>query len=264
MKLVLVLVLALAACVSAVQIDERAELPPGFSSASELASVLANEPAAASQARFAETQAAADVITFQDNGCGDKCGNSDSSSTTTSSDGSDEDAEFDSQIAQIDDDTKKIREQIKETEECARRLSEQKAELRSLEEQKEHLEKEKEKRVLQAKLDKQMRDLSEINRMARALRAKFAELKHTQQLIKTKLVGTRSSLNQLDSEPDMSMDDVKAAPDAIASEMDAMHEAQEAILKKSQQANTKEVKQTITQTDSLNLAARKQGVEQQF
>jgi len=247
MKFVCLLLLACVAYASAVT------LPPGFSSAGELASILANEPAAASQARFAEAPGSSDVITFRDSGSSD-CGNSCNSAPAPA--GDDEDAEFDSQIAQIDEDVKKIREQIKESEECARRLSEQRAELRSLQEQKEHLEKEKEKRILQNKLDKQMRDLSEINRMARALRAKFAELKHTQQLIKTKLTGTRSSLNQLDAEPDVSMDDIKQAPDTIASEMDAMHEAQEAILKKSQQQNTKEVKTSIKMNDDINLQTR--------
>lgn len=177
----------LALCLAVVAANE---LPPGFNSPTELATVLANEPESAKESRFAQVGDAGDSITFKD-------------PSATSAGDDEADAEFDSQIAQVESDMKKLKENIKESEECARRLEEQNAELRSLGEQKSHLEKEKEKRNLQVKLEKQMRDLSEINRMSRSLRAKFAELKRTQKIIKSKMTGTRTSLQMLDTEEEV-------------------------------------------------------------
>jgi DNA repair exonuclease SbcCD ATPase subunit len=228
-----------------------------------LANVLANEPASA--ARFAENLGSADVITFRDDstsssstpssGCVStsqtSCGQ-----TQVSGGSDDDDAEYDAQIAQVEEDIKRLHDQIKETEECAKRLTEQKSELTSLQEQRDHLMKEKEKSILQKKLEKQMRDLAEINKMSRALRTKFAELKHTQQLIKSRLTGTRSSLNQLDAEPEVTMSDINNAPDQIGSEVDAMHEAQQAILKQYHDINSKEVRDSIKLNDKVNLATR--------
>jgi len=228
---------------SAVEDEDREELPPGFSSANELAQVLANEPASAAENRFAQTQSSGDAISFRDSGSGS------SPSSYGSDDSSDDDAEYDAQISQVDQDIKKIRAQIKESQECARRLTEQQSELRSLQEQRDHLEKEKERHQLQMKLDRQMRDLAEINRMSRALRNKFTELKRTQQLIKTKLTGTRTSLNQLDAEPDVSYADLNKDKNEIASEIDTMQAAEQALLARSHTANTKEVKSALQQAN---------------
>jgi len=165
-----------------------------------LATVLANEPDAAKEVRFASVQGPiSDSITFKDDS--DSGYKSSVLSNKREADEADADvSDIDAQVEQINADLKKLKEAIAESEECARRLTEQTAEVRSLQEQKQHLEKEKEKRILQTKLEKQMKDLAEINRMSRSLRTKFSELKHTQKLIKTKMTGTKSSLSQLDSD----------------------------------------------------------------
>jgi len=244
----LIAVALIASCATAT--NSREELPPGFNSATDLASVLANEPDSARDARFAQVSGA-DTITFKDDNAGPY---SEYNSRRREKDEEDADtAEFDSQIEQINQDLKKLWEAIRESEECARRLTEQQAEVRSLNEQKEHLEKEKEKRILQTKLEKQMKDLSEINRMSRALRTKFSELKHTQKLIKTKMSGTRSSLNQLDadSEP-LSSTDLSEAADDLGSEVDAMQKAQASILAKAHSKNSKAVRSTITTANTIH------------
>jgi len=233
------------------------QLPPGYNSATELATVLANEPDAA---RFAAASFGSDTITFKDDSVG---GGSDRAYKRPPSGDEENDAdvaEFDAQIEQINQDLKKLREAIKESEECARRLSEQQAEVRSLQEQRDHLEKEKEKRILQAKLEKQMRDLAEINRMSRSLRTKFSELKHTQKLIKTKMTGTRSSLSQLDadSEP-LDASTLNEAAENIGQEVDAMQKAQQDLLARSHSRNTKTVKNTIT---TANKIYSRKGLEQ--
>jgi len=225
------------------------KLPPGYNSPNELATVLANEPDAA---RFASTTyGGQDTITFRDDGA-----NSGGATERRSASGDDETdadvAEFDSQIEQINQDLRKLREAIKESEECARRLSEQQAEVRSLQEQKEHLEKEKEKRILQAKLEKQMRDLTEINRMSRSLRQKFSELKHTQKLIKTKMSGTRSSLSQLDADAEpIDTNTLNEASENIGAEVDAMQKAQQDLLARSHDQNTNSVKATIKSANQI-------------
>jgi len=222
------------------------QLPPGYNSANELATVLANEPDAA---RFAAAGFGGDTITFKDGGDD----HHDSGASAADAHGSDADsdtAEFDAQIEQINHDLKKLKGAIKESEECSRRLTEQQAEVRSLQEQKEHLEKEKEKRILQAKLEKQMKDLAEINRMSRSLRAKFSELKHTQKLIKTKMSGTRSSLSQLDSDSEpQSSSDLTESSDAIASEVDAMQKAQSELIAREHKSTSQAVKKTLSRAN---------------
>jgi len=219
-------------------------LPPGYNSVSELATVLANEPDAA---RFAAVSGS-DTISFKEGGSAPKEGGASAGGDESETDV----AEFDAQIEQIKVDLKKLKEAIKESEECARRLAEQQAEVRSLQEQREHLEKEKEKRILQSKLERQMKDLSEINRMSRALRTKFSELKHTQKLIKTKMSGTRSSLQQLDADPEgpMSTGDLSEAADSIGSEVEAMQKAQSEVLARAHSKAAKSVKNTIKKQNS--------------
>jgi len=188
-------------------------------SVDDAAKVLADEPAAASS-RFAEVHSSGDVITFRESSA---ASSGSAGSSSSSADG--EDSEFDGQIAQVEEDIKRLKAQMKETHACAARLQEQKAEFRALAEQRDNLQKEKEKQLLQAKLDKQMKDLSEINRMSRALRSKFGELKRTQQMIKSKLTGTKSTLNQLDANPDLSTDDVNESTKDIIQEVNTMQKS---------------------------------------
>lgn len=204
--------------------------------------MLANEPPSASEARFASQMPS----------------ESSGSSSASLSNDDDDDGEFDAQLEQIENDMKKLRENIRESEECARRLNEQQAELRSLEDQKAHIEKEKEKRILQIKLEKQMKDLAEINKMSRALRAKFSELKRTQNILKTKLTGTRSSLNQLDAEPDVSTEDFAEKAEDLSSEMQAMQNAQQKILSNSHKQSAKEVKDSLNQANRVHKATQKE------
>lgn len=243
MKFVLAIVLVFALCANA-------QLPSDLENPSDLAKILSSEPAAASH-RFAEVHASNDVITFREDGSPAA-----GSSSSSVSEGSEEETEFDAQIAQVEDDVKKVKDQIKESEECARRLADQKVELRNLNEQLEHLNKEKQKHILQGKLDKQMRDLAEINRMSRALRLKFADLKRTQQLIKTKLTGTKTSLNQLDGNADLTVDDVNESTKDIVSEVDHMHKAQSDLLARAQGINSKEVKKEMTHANNVNIQGR--------
>jgi hypothetical protein len=248
-------------------------LPPGYESAEELANVLANEPASAS--RFAEA-AAADTITFretqtpgsvtvsdpnQQQGCGCQASVPASNGCNCQQeDGIDDDtSEFDAQIEQIEKDVKNLKLAIKETEECAKRLQEQEAELRALKEQKDHLEKEKEKKVLQAKLERQMRDLAEINRMSRSLRTKFNELKHTQKLIKTKMICTRSSLNQLDSEPEIDTDMLNDSAAMLGKQMEAMHKSQLAMLTSSHARNEQHLKNELDSAQKIHGLSIKAG-----
>jgi DNA repair exonuclease SbcCD ATPase subunit len=238
MKAILVFVALCVAVASA--------LPPGYNSASELATVLANEPDAA---RFASASSGGDTITFKDDSASH--GHGGHGGDKKEDEGDADVAEFDAQIEQIQVDLKKLKEAIKESEECARRLAEQQAEVRSLQEQKEHLEKEKEKRILQAKLDRQMKDLAEINRMSRSLRTKFSELKHTQKLIKTKMSGTRNSLQQLDSDGDAAGgSEIGEAADAIGAEVDAMQKAQSEMLAREHHKNAQAVKGAVKKADN--------------
>jgi len=238
MRAAVLVVLLSCVCASAIQ------LPPGFNSATDLATVLANEPDAA---RFASTSFGGDSITFKDDAPAaseHKSGGEDESETDVS--------EFDSQIEAIVGDIKKVKEAVKESEECAKRVAEQQAELRGLVEQKEHLEKEKEKKILQSKLEKQMKDLSEINRMSRALRTKFSELKHTQKLIKTKMAGTRSSLGQIDADHEALSDtQLNEAAENIGAELDAMHKAQTGVLNKAHKSNAGHVQKTVQTANKM-------------
>jgi len=216
-------------------------------STDDAAKVLADEPAASSN-RFAEVRN--DVITFRE-------GSASSSAGAGVGGGADgEDSEFDGQIAQVEEDIKRLKAQMKETHECARRLPEQKAEYRALAEQRDNLQKEKEKHVLQEKLDKQMKDLSEINRMSRALRNKFTELKRTQHMIKSKLSGTKSTLNQLDANPDLSTDDVNESTKDIIAEVNQMQKAQSSILDTAHSKISKDVKKEISNANSVNAKGR--------
>jgi len=149
-----------------------------------------------------------------------------------------------------------MKHNVKRSEECSHKLTELQAELRTLNEQLDNLQKEKEKQILQAKLDKQMKDLSEINRMSRALRKKFSELKRTQQLIKSKLTGTKSAMNQLEAAPDMTSDEVNESTKDIVNEVDSMHKAQTDILGRAHKTNSKEVKKEITNANKINMQGR--------
>jgi division protein CdvB (Snf7/Vps24/ESCRT-III family) len=96
-----------------------------------------------------------------------------------------------------------------------------------------------------------MKDLSEINRMSRSLRTKFSELKHTQKLIKTKMSGTRNSLQQLDSDGvDGTGSEIGEGADAIGAEVDAMQKAQSEMLAREHHKNTQAVKGTVKKAES--------------
>jgi len=241
MKSVFVLVCLFAVCVSAATDDIVADV----------ASVLEAEPEAA-QHRFSEVHSAGDVITFREDSSHAGAG----SASASQSDGASEDSEFDGQIAQIEEQMKRSKEQIKESQTCSHKLSEQKAELRALHEQLDNLNKEKEKQILQGKMDKQMKDLQEINRMTRALRGKFTELKRTQQMIKSKLTGTKSSLNQLEANPDMSADDVNESTKDIINDVNTMQKAQAVTLKTAHSRVSKDVKTEINNANKVNLQGR--------
>lgn len=240
--------IVLAAIVCSCLAEERMQLPPGFESPQELVNVLANEPEAAQNARFAS--APSDVITFKDSGASSTGYTAPNAAPDAEREAAE--SEFDPQIEEITKNVNQIKTAIKESEECARRLTEQKAELRSLEEQKEHLEKEKEKKILEDKLTKQMKDLSEINRMSRSLRTKFQELKRTQELIKTRMSGTRSSLSQLDADDDVDANEVKDNAKNIAADVEALHQAQARLLTRSHQNSVRAVKQTLQNANQAN------------
>jgi DNA repair exonuclease SbcCD ATPase subunit len=206
-----------------------------------VASVL-NDDTVGSNVRFAE----ANSITFSGSG----------SAAPAAADAQLDEisGEFDGQIEDLKKKLRTATAELKETEKVARKLPEIKAQIRQLEEQKEHLEKEKEKAILEAKLQKQMKDLAEINRMSRSLRTKFSELKRTQQLIKTRMTGTRSSLNQLENEPPLDLGAIKDAANRLGKEMDAMHAAQSRILTGTHKDAANEVKATIKNANQINQA----------
>jgi chromosome segregation ATPase len=210
----------------------------------DLGSLLEEEPAAASQS-FVETKETRDSISFSDSG-----------SASASDPVAAEESEFDGQIAQVEEDMKKVKEQIKESQECAHRLMEQNAEYRTLTENRDRLLKEKEKVILQSKLEKQMHDLAEINRMSRTLRTKFAELKRTQQMIKSRLTGTKASLNQLEASPDLTMDDIKKEDASIVKDVDEMHSTQKKLLTRAQTSDTDAVKKELENELKINLQGR--------
>eukprot|EP00178_Gracilaria_changii_P013767 TRINITY_DN3879_c0_g1_i1.p1 TRINITY_DN3879_c0_g1~~TRINITY_DN3879_c0_g1_i1.p1 ORF type:complete len:253 (-),score=75.73 TRINITY_DN3879_c0_g1_i1:170-928(-) len=239
MKVVALCVLLLAATASALSDAEL--LPTGFANANEVAQVLANEPASASQSVSSAVSGSGSVA-FSTAGVsgGDE-------------DKSEEDAEFDAQIEQIETDQKNLKESLREAEAAADKVGELKAEIRNLEEQKNHLQKEKEKKKLEVKLETQMKDLSEINRMSRMLRQKFAQLKQTQKLIRSKMTGTRSSINQLDAETELATSDVVDASATIGDELEAMHKAQSALLAKSHEKATQTVKDHVKTANRVHM-----------
>jgi len=240
MKSIFVLACLFAVCVSATTEDIVADV----------ASVLENEPEAA-KARFAEVQSPT-VVTFRE----DSSHAGSATSSASSSEGSGEDSEFDGQIAQLEEQMKRTKEQIHESQACGHRLLEQKAELRALHEQLDNLNKEKQKQILQAKMDKQMKDLQEINRMTRALRTKFTELKRTQQMIKSRVTGTKSTLNQLEANPDMSADDVSENTKDIVNDVNTMQKAQTTTLETAHSRISKDVKNEITKANNVNMQGR--------
>jgi len=244
MKVVSVAVLALlVSCVAAIQ------LPPGFNSANDIASVLAAEPESAKESRFAEVTGA-DTVAFKDASV---------AAAPPTVDDDEGNAEYDAQIEQIDADIKKLKENIAESEECARRLNEQNGELRSLQDQKDHVEKEKEKRILQLKLEKQMRDLEEINKMSRSLRQKFAELKRTQKVIQTRMTGTRTSLSQLENEDDgTTVENLNDHSNALGQEIQSMQSTQEKILANAHVQAVKDVKNNLAQAQTAQAASIKE------
>jgi len=185
--------------------------------------------------------APADVITFKasDPSAGDVAGSEMAS-------------EFDAQIEEVKKNIKRVEEAIKESEAAAMRLREQKAELRTLVEKQQHLEKQKEKKILETKLEKQMTDLEEINRMSRSLRTKFNDLKRTQGLIKTKITGTRSSIEQLQRDGEVETDDLKDNAENLAAEMDAMHAAQEKILAAEHKGAATQVKNSLDNANKVH------------
>jgi DNA repair exonuclease SbcCD ATPase subunit len=232
-----------------------AQLPPGFNSANDVANILANEPAAA---RFVATSESS--CATAGTGCGetDSVTFSDSVKTVSSLGGDDSSSEFDGQIEQIDSDMKKLEEEKKEAEECAKRAKELDAEIKGLKEQKDRLQREKDKASLQSKLEKQMKDLNEINEMSRSLRNKFNQLKRTQQVIKSRMTGTRATLNQLDSEPAASEGELADGAENIASEVDALHKAQNKLLSSSHKKASKTVEQTLKQAHASHKEASKE------
>jgi len=218
---------------------------------SDVASILENEPEAA-KSRFAEVHAPGDVITFRESSS--PAGASSSHAAAESS--AAEDSEFDGQIAQIEEQMKRTKEQVKESQACAHRLTEQKAELRALQEQLENLNKEKQKQILQGKVDKQMKDLQEINKMTRALRSKFGELKKTQDMIKKKLTGTKSTLNQLEGNADMSADDLSENTKDIVNELNSLQKVQATTLDTAHKKVSKELDKELTKANNVNLQGR--------
>jgi len=234
MKFSVFVVVAL--CVAVVASAEA--LPEGFNSPADIASVLANEPPAAKDMRFAQTgsSGSSDSITFSDNGLADAGG------------------EFDGQIEQVEQDIKKLEERLKEATECAMRAKEHEAEIKQLKEQKNQLQKEKEKKILSARLEKQMRDLGDINRMSRSLRNKFQELKRTQMLINSKITGTKTSLSQLESESVGSVEDVSAGVvENIQQVVDTMQKAQQSTLGMAHGKNIKSIANSINQVKKTHI-----------
>lgn len=226
------------------------QLPDGYNSASDVARVLANEPDAA---RFMSTSECAgpdgcgakstDSITFSDSGVKTV------SSLSGVAGGS---SEFDGQIEQVESDIKKLTDEKNEAEECAKRVKELAAELRGLKEQKNELEKQKQKAELQTKLEAQMKDLNEINGMSRALKSKYSELKRTQQVIRSRMAGTRSTLNQIDSEPSVSNEESNEGAENVGKQLDALNKVQKKILEAAHKSASSSVTKTLKDTRKVH------------
>jgi len=168
-------------------------------------------------------------------------------------------SEFDGKIEQTTNQLKQLDNELKEAEECARRVTELRAQKRDLQENLDNWQKEKEKAILEQKLAQQMQDLNQVASMSRDLRGKYNELKRTQDLIRSRLTGTRTSLSQLegdtDSDPNVIVDDGQQ----IAAEMDAMHKAQAQILSASHFKNVEAVKQQLEAAKRAHDGAIKAG-----
>jgi len=164
---------------------------------------------------------------------------------------SDDPAEYDAKIQDAQNKIKSIDAQLKEAQSYARRVTELQAQKRDLQENLDSYQKEKEKIILESKLAQQMVDLNQVASMSRDLRSKYEELKRTQDLIRSRLTGTRTSLQELDNDTDDS-DVVMDDGEQIAAEMDAMHKAQAQILSASHFKNLQSVKSNIKMADSAH------------
>jgi len=211
-------------------------MPEGFTNPISMEDLASNNNA--NQMRFAEAHAqAGDIYT----------GNS-------ASDPSD----YDSKIEQVQAQLKQLDGELKEAEEAARRVTELRAQKRDLQENLDNWQKEKEKAILEQKLAQQMQDLNQVAGMSRDLRSKYNELKRTQNLIRSRLTGTRTSLSQLEGD---NGDDVNVVVDdgnQIAAEMDAMHKAQAQILSASHYKNVEEVKRHLAAAQRAQSSAMAQ------
>lgn len=164
-------------------------------------------------------------------------------------------SEYDAKIEQVQAQLKALDAELKEAEEAARRVTELRAQKRDLQENLDNWQKEKEKAILEQKLAQQMQDLNQVASMSRDLRTKYNELKRTQDLIRSRLTGTRTSLSQLEGDQG---DDVNVVVDdgqQIAAEMDAMHKAQAQILSASHYKNVEEVKRHLAAAQRAHASA---------
>jgi len=255
MRVAVLLVLALCAtCAFALEdldldLEPLASVPPV---SDVVTSPFSPPPADASTPSSAPTSTPTgdEAVTFEDptSATADPSSSSLSSLSNTGS-------EYDGQIEEVQQTLNKLKGSIKESEACAHRLTEQRAQYRSLQSQLDHLQREKEKKILEDKLSRQMRDLEEINHMSRSLRQKYNELKRTQQLIRTRMTGTRTSLSQLDEEDTEGDDTVIDNGAHIAAEMDAMHQMQAKILETSHFKNSEAVQKHIKLSERLNSQA---------
>jgi len=164
---------------------------------------------------------------------------------------SEDPSEYDAKIQDAQNKIKSIDAQLKEAQSYARRVTELQAQKRDLQENLDSFQKEKEKIILESKLAQQMVDLNSVASMSRDLRSKYEELKRTQDLIRSRLTGTRTSLQELDNDTDDS-DVVMDDGEQIAAEMDAMHKAQAQILSASHFKNLQSVKANIKMADSAH------------
>jgi len=164
---------------------------------------------------------------------------------------SEDPSEYDAKIQDAQNKIKAIDGQLKEAQAYARRVTELQAQKRDLQENLDSYQKEKEKIILEGKLAQQMVDLNQVASMSRDLRGKYEELKRTQDLIRSRLTGTRTSLQELDNDADDS-DVVMDDGEQIAAEMDAMHKAQAQILSASHFKNLQSVKSNIKMADSAH------------
>jgi len=244
MKIITCLV-ALAMCAVALAGQEKAkamvavkisanleDLPEGYTNPLDVADMGAAPALSSNSMRFAEQMPMAD-------------------SGFPSSSSNDDPSEYDAKIQDAQNKIKAIDVQLKEAQSYARRVTELQAQKRDLQENLDSFQKEKEKIILESKLAQQMVDLNQVAGMSRDLRSKYEELKRTQDLIRSRLTGTRTSLQELDNDQDDS-DVVMDDGEQIAAEMDAMHKAQAQILSASHFKNLQSVKANIKMADSAH------------